>query len=129
MIILDIGSRIKKQRLKHKLTQKKLAKELGVSPKMISFYENNQRTPPADLMKSIAIFFCISTDYILGLSDEENDNRPKITVTKEEKKLIDIFRSLNSDYKIIIVGKAIECLKMQEYENFVADKDISKKQA
>lgn len=123
---MEIGNRIKKQRLKLKWTQKKLATKLCLTPKMISFYENNQRTPPPDIIKRLAEIFNISSDYLLGLceEDESNINSFKITVNKIEKELIENFRNLDNDYKNIIWGEIIKCNKLQEHERSL-NKNIS----
>jgi repressor LexA len=48
------------------LTQRELADYLGVSPKMVSFYELNQRNPPNEALIKLARKFDVSTDYLLG---------------------------------------------------------------
>lgn len=48
------------------MTQKKLSDYLGLTPKMISFYELGQRVPPSDIMLKLAERFQVLTDYLLG---------------------------------------------------------------
>ena len=61
-----ISQRIKELRLENKLTQKELSDFLGLTPKMISFYELGQRVPPSDIILKLADKFKVSTDYLLG---------------------------------------------------------------
>jgi transcriptional regulator with XRE-family HTH domain len=61
-----IGQRIRQLRSEHKITQKELSDYLGLTPKMISFYELGQRTPPSDIILKLAAKFNVSTDYLLG---------------------------------------------------------------
>lgn len=61
-----IDKRIKELRISNGLTQKDLAAFLGLTPKMISFYELGQRTPPSDIILKLAEKFNVSTDYLLG---------------------------------------------------------------
>ena len=61
-----ISQRIKELRLEHGLTQKELSDFLGLTPKMISFYELGQRVPPSDIILNLADKFKVSTDYLLG---------------------------------------------------------------
>lgn len=64
-----IDRRIKELRLSNGLTQKDLSDYLGLTPKMISFYELGQRVPPSDIILKLAEKFHVSTDYLLGKSD------------------------------------------------------------
>jgi len=52
------------------LTQPQLAIELGVSKGVISFWEIGRSEPSAYMLKKIALFFDVSTDYLLGIEDE-----------------------------------------------------------
>ena len=61
-----ISQRIKELRLENKLTQKELSDFLGLTPKMISFYELGQRVPPSDIILKLADKFKVSTDYLWG---------------------------------------------------------------
>ncbi len=60
------GTRIKQLRLEHSLTQRELAKYLGVSPKSVSFYELEQREPPREVLLKLSKKFKVSVDYILN---------------------------------------------------------------
>lgn len=61
-----LNERIKLLRLNNNLTQKDLASKLGLTPKMISFYELGDRVPPPDMLEKLADIFHVSTDYLLG---------------------------------------------------------------
>lgn len=62
--------RIRDLREDHDLTQKQIAKELNCSQQVYSNYELGQRDIPTDILIKLARFYQVSTDYILGLSDE-----------------------------------------------------------
>lgn len=64
-----INKRIKQLRTTNNLTQKELADYLGLTPKMISFYELGQRVPPSDIIIKLSQKFGVTTDYLLGNSD------------------------------------------------------------
>jgi len=51
------------------LTQKELAKALNCSQQVYSNYELGQRDIPTDILIKLSAFYNVSTDYILGLSD------------------------------------------------------------
>ena len=128
---MDIGTRIRNNRLRLKLTQEDLSLMLGVTQKNISFYENNARVPPADILINLTKIFNVTSDYLLGLSDEDNlkNNTKKMMLTASEQQLLMEFRNLEKEYKDIVWGELMKCRKMQEQEHLSKKKDHLKKQA
>lgn len=63
-----IGKQLKSLRIEKNYTQSDLAKKLHLTPKAISFYENNQREPDIDTLYKIAEIFDVSIDYLNGKS-------------------------------------------------------------
>ena len=61
--------RIKELRLERNISQKKLSLQVGVSQSVICDYENGKVEPTASVIISLAKFFGVSTDYLLGLSE------------------------------------------------------------
>ena len=53
------------------LTQTDIAKMLNIRQNTYSQYENGQRQLPLEALINLAEFYGTSTDYILGLTDEE----------------------------------------------------------
>lgn len=64
------GDRIKHARRLAGLTQKELAEMLGVLPSMIGQYETGARKPKLDTVQKLARSLNVSTDYLLGESDQ-----------------------------------------------------------
>ncbi len=62
--------RIRDLREDHDLTQKQLAQFLHCSQQAYSAYELGKRDVPTDVLIRLALFYHVTTDYILGLSDE-----------------------------------------------------------
>ena len=60
---------LKDLRLEKGLTQKQLAKELGVLERTISYWESGNRECDFDTLILIAKFFAVSIDFLLGLED------------------------------------------------------------
>ncbi|MDI9508494.1 MAG: helix-turn-helix transcriptional regulator [Clostridiales bacterium] len=69
-----LGKRIKELRLEKGITQSELSSYLGLTPKMVSFYELQQRFPPQDIIIKLADYFNVSTDYLLGRSEIRNSD-------------------------------------------------------
>lgn len=67
---LTFGERLRQLREERNLTQKALAGVIGVSPRMVSFYESGTHFPREEgILLKLAQFFGVSTDYLLGYSD------------------------------------------------------------
>ena len=64
-----IGDRIRLLREKHNLSQVQLAEKINVSKQSVSNWENNNIVPSIDILKKLALFFNVSTDYLLELND------------------------------------------------------------
>jgi HTH-type transcriptional regulator, competence development regulator len=67
-----LGDRLRKLRLDKKLTQEELGKKINVTKVSISGYENGNRTPDTETLQKLADFFNVTTDYLLGRTDNPN---------------------------------------------------------
>lgn len=63
------AQRLRELRQEKGLSMKQLAKEIGTTDAAISNWENEINEPKISYLKSIAIFFSVSTDYLLGLEE------------------------------------------------------------
>jgi transcriptional regulator with XRE-family HTH domain len=70
-----LGERIKKLREQHNLSQIRLARALGITNVQLSRYETGDRNPDPEIIKKIADYFNCTTDYLLGLSDNQANNK------------------------------------------------------
>ena len=66
--------RLKELRASRKISQVKLAMDLNLSQNSISRYETGEREADYDTLVSIADYFNVSVDYLLGRT-----NNPKIS--------------------------------------------------
>ncbi len=66
-----LNVRIKELRTAHNLTQVEFGNKLSVAKQTVSNWENNNIQPSIDMLIKIADYFGVSTDYLLGRS---NDN-------------------------------------------------------
>ena len=64
-----IYKRIRDLREDRDLTQKEVAKCLNCSQQVYSNYELGQRDIPTDILIKLSFFYNVSTDYILGISE------------------------------------------------------------
>lgn len=135
-----IDKRIKELRINNDLTQKDLAIFLGLTPKMISFYELGQRTPPSDIILKLAEKFNVSTDYLLGNSNDifptDPNQQAKQQITdaiSDDKELLEFWNDLkeSEDLKLLFkqtkslspatIKRVIKYIKMVEDEEMNED--------
>ena len=88
------------------LNQVGLGLKLHISQKMISAYENGMHQPNIEILKEMARFFGVSTDYLVGLSDIR---LPAERLTREglrenEIELLDMFNQLNKEEQTKALG-------------------------
>lgn len=67
-------NRLKFLREEKNLLQEELGTIIGVSGRAIGNYENETRDMSTDILKKLSDFFNVSTDYLLGISDDRHGN-------------------------------------------------------
>ena len=91
--------RIKDLREIHGMSQQRLAAELNVTQAMVSKYELGVSEPDVGMIKRIAEYFGVSSDYLLELSDDKT----AISVSglsQEEKDVLFGFKRLDKIQKV-----------------------------
>lgn len=80
------AKRLKELRDEKKLSQTQLGNELGISGRVIGYYETGDRFPKdEDLLKKTAEFFNVSMDYLLGMTNIKNYNDVKFAFSSTEE--------------------------------------------
>ena len=93
-----IGQIIRELRREMDCTQNKLADVLGVTQDSISLWENDKRIPDTQYIVGMAEFFDVTTDYLLGISDDfhgvkfGHEGRKMEWITPEEERLLIAYR-------------------------------------
>ncbi|MBR5800144.1 MAG: helix-turn-helix transcriptional regulator [Lachnospiraceae bacterium] len=90
-MIHGLGERLQLQRMNMKLTQKEVAITIGVSPSVLSNYENGERVPSIENLMALAGLYRCSTDYLLGISKTENIQLDTSMLDTEQKRLLQYF--------------------------------------
>ncbi|MBQ6700653.1 MAG: helix-turn-helix transcriptional regulator [Oscillospiraceae bacterium] len=65
-----LNQRIRELRLARGINQVKLAEALGVTKQSVSNWENDNIQPSIEILMKLAKYFCVSTDYLLGLEEK-----------------------------------------------------------
>lgn len=101
-------NRIQELRKREGLTQEQLAEKVLSSKTSISGYEGDDRDPGSDMLKTLADFFGVSIDYLLGVTDAPFRATLEDSFENEQEiELIAAYRKLNADAKT----KLVEFLK------------------
>lgn len=68
--MFNFGEHLRALRQSKGITQKQLGEFTGTSERGIQNYELNQRKPTYDILVSLADYFDVSLDYLVGRSDD-----------------------------------------------------------
>lgn len=66
---MKIELRLKELRIERNLTQQQISQILNIKQNTYSQYENGQRQLPIESLITLAKFYDVTTDYILGIAD------------------------------------------------------------
>jgi len=103
-----VGSRLRKLRDARDLRQEDVAKVVGVTPEAIGMYENNKREPKAEILTRLAEYFGVSTDYLLGRTDDPRPVGSAQLRRPEFPPLEDVLRARGFSEEDILIFKALE---------------------
>jgi len=82
------GERLAGLRKAAGFTQVELAAELGISQRMVAYYEAPNAQPPAHLLPQLAQTLGVSVDVLLGLAEPRRAK--KIATNRLERRLLEI---------------------------------------
>jgi transcriptional regulator with XRE-family HTH domain len=68
----DFSERLRNARELRKLSQSELAAKSGLQPSAVSHFESGRRSPSFQNLKAVADALQVTTDYLIGRSDEPN---------------------------------------------------------
>ena len=110
---MGISENIKEIRRRFSLTQQQLGEIAGVSDKAVSTWESGLAEPRMGAIQKIADHFNISMSEIV------DDLPAAARYSSDEKRLVDLYRSLNSAGKSQLLGQALllsESTRYTEYD-------------
>lgn len=93
--LYGMGSKLKKLRVDRKLSVMTVAQRLNVERTTIYGYERDIRTPSIEMLSQLALFYNVTTDYLLG-----HDNRQFICVDSLTERQKEIMNILLTEFKI-----------------------------
>lgn len=105
------GDNLKQLRKKKGLTQQQLADELGTTVRALSTYELNFREPNLEMIRKIAYFFQVSSDYLFDIDLQEVHEKE---IARKKAEIINAVQAMpatmtNKLYEYIEFLKSKEC--------------------
>ena len=100
----NIAQRLQELREKNHLSQTAVANRIGVTPALISAYENTERNPSIDKLIALADVYHTSTDYILGRS-----------VSNPSKAFIEVHDL--SEAQVRVLRELVEVMRLESQNN------------
>jgi len=99
---MDIYERVQHLAKNQGLSVRELGNKLNIGP--TTLYKWKRQTPKSDILIKVADYFGVSTDYLLGRSDDKYDLSPqeKIDIGIEAEKMM---KGLNDEGSINFYGE------------------------
>lgn len=107
---MSLGKTLKELRLSKKLNQSDLAKLLNIDRTTYGKYETGDSSPDYDKLLTLADFFGVSTDYLLGRNNDLRSKEPVLIVKEESIEDLPIAFFRSSNMADINVGKLKEII-------------------
>lgn len=106
-----LGKRMRWLREKRDYKQNIVAKRLGITPYQLSRYESGKSKPDPELIAKFADFYGVTTDYLLGRSD----NPAPVNENSEESLLIYYKNKITAEFPDIdLMFKDMESLTAED---------------
>ena len=88
-----IGERLKEIRKDNHDTQSTLAQKLNVSLSTVKSWEREKSSPNHDLLVQICRLYNVTSDFLLGISDEDPlwNKEKHVKLSKQNKELLRVF--------------------------------------
>ena len=129
------NERIKEQRKKLRYTQRQLADKINVSPQVISNWERGYTEPSSEDIKKLSAILDVSSDYLLGLSDDKTRNNFLLPANKTfdehvddlideiiDERSLEITESKREEVKSLVFK--VNKLSKEDYDTFFQFLDI-----
>lgn len=83
--MITLGNNIKRYRKERKITQDQLAQVLGVSDQAVSRWENGMTYPDIELLPTIALYFGVSMDDLMGMEAFKDESEIEEILKKRQE--------------------------------------------
>ncbi|OCL26285.1 transcriptional regulator [Orenia metallireducens] len=112
--------RIRQLRKEFKLTQQELADKIGVNRATIAGYETKGMEPGYDTLSELARIFNVSTDYLLGLTDQRQNPNDKIkSAISDDPELLEFWNELSQREDLQLLFKQTRDLPKEAIQDVI----------
>ena len=73
--MFNFGEHLKEMRISFNYTQKQVASNIGITERNYQRYEANDQRPSFDILISLADFYNVSLDYLVGRTKNREINK------------------------------------------------------
>ncbi|WP_342538498.1 helix-turn-helix domain-containing protein [Sporosarcina sp. FSL K6-1540] len=87
-----LSDKLRKLRATTNYTQSEFAKKIEVARTTYAMYEQGHREPDYEILQKIATFYNVSTDYLLGMTDNPNHSKSENKDEKDIAKRLEEFK-------------------------------------
>lgn len=113
---MRFGDNLRNLRINHKITQQRLADDLGLSQASITSYENGLRMPPVNVIEKIADYFEVSTLSLMPYDNNSREDNIALiaeTVYKNQKlkQLFDTIKTFSDQDLDVVLSVATSIAK------------------
>lgn len=126
-----LKNRLISLRKEKKKTQEDIAKVIGVTRPAYTAYERGLRSPDYEILESLADYFDVSVDYLLGRTDNPSPHHHEFNPMKEINKLLNKYEIDQSGFFDIEKWKAMgpdEIRELESYFEFITSRAKKKQQ-
>lgn len=104
------GDRVRALRIKHKYTHEQISERLNIAIRMVARYESGEVDPSGDVITRMADLFNVSTDYLLGRTDDPTPCGHSNELTADEQAILAAVRRGDAlgAIKIIVQGTTMD---------------------
>lgn len=117
---IQVGTRMKNFRQKQKMTQREVASKLNIPYSTYSNYENNNREPPLEVIKKVAVILGVSVSDLMDW-DYKYDTAKLAKEVKQleqiEEQARELFRGLNTSGQAKVMEYLRDISQIPEYIN------------
>lgn len=75
------------------ITQKQMCEDIQINKNLPKYWKDNNTHPNKTILNSLASYFDVSVDYLLGNTDIKKENSPT-EMSAEEQEIIEMWKSL-----------------------------------
>jgi len=101
------GDRLKEIRELRGYSQDEVAERLQLGDTQMNRYEKGKADPSQEVLVRLATDLNVTTDYLLGLTDDPYAKTTEDDLSPEEKKLLDVFRQRDANTGMRIFGQRL----------------------